>query len=131
MVIFNNVVSMLPKAEKIYVENENVVSSLSDVVQINVEKDNVDSTLFNVINFNVDIHDVVSTLIWRCTTSQSHINLNKTLKRRWNICWVHECLNTVKVHRALVWLYKHCSKIILWFFESSRKIAKMKPRNMG
>ena len=34
----------------------------------------------------------VSTLIWRCKTSQRHINLKTTLKRRWNVCrrWVGE-----------------------------------------
>ena len=58
-----NVVSTLPNAVKIDVENDNVVSTLSNVVQFNVEKHNVVSTLFYVVNFNVDIHNVVSTLI--------------------------------------------------------------------
>ena len=57
-----NVVSTLPNAVKIDVENDNVVSKLSDVVQINVEIDNVDSTLLNFVNFNADVHNVVSTL---------------------------------------------------------------------
>ena len=58
-----NVVSTLPNAVKIDVENDNVVSTLSNVVQFNVEKHNVVSTLFYVVNFNVNIHNVVSTLI--------------------------------------------------------------------
>ena len=56
-----NVVSTLPNAVKIDVENDNVVSTLSNVVQFNVEKQDVISTLFYVVNFNVDIHNVVST----------------------------------------------------------------------
>ena len=58
-----NVVSTLPNAVKIDVENGNVVSTLSNVVQFNVEKHNVVSTLFYVVNFNVGIHNVVSILI--------------------------------------------------------------------
>ena len=58
-----NVVSTLPNAAKIDVENDNIVSTLSNVVQFNVEKHNVVSTLFYVVNFNVDIQNVVSTLI--------------------------------------------------------------------
>ena len=48
---------------------------------------NVVSTLLDVANFNVDIRNAVPTLIWRCTTSQRHINLKATLNRRWNVCW--------------------------------------------
>ena len=65
----------------------NVVSTLPNVVQFNVEKHNVVSTLFCVVNFNVDIRNIISTLIWRCTMSRHHINLRKTLNRRWNVCW--------------------------------------------
>ena len=57
-----NVVSTLPNAVKINVENDNVVSTLSNVVQINVEIDNVDPKLLNVY-VSVDVHNVVSTLI--------------------------------------------------------------------
>ena len=58
-----NVVSTLPNAVKIDVENDNFVSTLSNAVQFNVEKHNFVSTLFYVVNFNVNIHNVVSTLI--------------------------------------------------------------------
>ena len=34
------------------------------------------------------VQNVISTLIWNCATSQRHINLKTTLKRRWNVCWV-------------------------------------------
>ena len=83
-----NVVLTLPNVLKIDVENDNVVSTFSNVVQFNVEKYNVVSTLFNVVNFNVDVPNFVLTLIWRCVTSQRHINLKITLNRRWNVCWV-------------------------------------------
>ena len=76
----HNFVSTLPNVVKIYAENGNVVSTLSNVVQINVEIGNVDSTLFKVVNFKVDVHNVASRLIWRCATSQRHINLQTTLK---------------------------------------------------
>ena len=66
---------------KIFVENDNVVSTLPNVAQIS-EMYNVDSTLFNVVNFNVYLDNIVSTLIERCATSQCHINLKTTLKRR-------------------------------------------------
>ena len=82
-----NVVSTLPNVVKIDVENDNVVSTLSNVVQFNVEIHNVVSTLLNVVDFNVDVRNVVSTLIWRCATSQRHINLKATLNRHWNVCW--------------------------------------------
>ena len=58
-----------------------------NVVQINFEISNVDVTFFNIVNFNVDVYSIVSTLIWRCATSQRHINLKTTLKQRWNVCW--------------------------------------------
>ena len=83
-----NVAPTLSNVVKIYVENDNVVSTLPNVVHFNVEKHNVVSTLFNVASFKVDVHNVVSMLIWRCATSRCHINLKKTLNRRWNICWV-------------------------------------------
>ena len=83
-----NVVSTLPNVVKINVENDNVVSTLPNVVQFNVEIHNIVSTLLNVVDFNVDVCNVVSTLIWRCATSQRHINLQATLNRRWNVCWV-------------------------------------------
>ena len=60
-----NIVSTLPNAVQTYVENDNVLLKLS--------------TLLNVVNFNIHIHNVISTLIWRCVTSQLHINLN--------VCW--------------------------------------------
>ena len=81
------VVSTLPNVMKIDVENDKVVSTLLNVVQFNFEKHNVVSTLFSVVDFNVDIHNVVSTLIWRCATSQHHMDLKTMLNRRWNICW--------------------------------------------
>ena len=90
----HNVVSTLPNIVKIDVENDNVVSTLSNVVQFNVEKRNVVPTLFYVVNFNVDIHNVVSTLVWRCATSRRHINLESTMNRHWNVCWV---LNNKKI----------------------------------
>ena len=74
----HNIVSTLPNVVKIDVENDNVVSTFSNVVQVNDEKNNVVSALFYV----------VSTLIWRCATSRRHINLETTLNRRWNVCWV-------------------------------------------
>ena len=74
---------------EINVENDNIVLTLSNVAQINFEIDNIDSTLFNVVNFKFDIHNIVSTLIWRCMMSQRHINLKTTLKKRWNVYWVH------------------------------------------
>ena len=77
----HNAVSRLLNVVKIFVENDNVVSTLSNVAQIS-EMYNVDSTLFNVVNFNVYLDNIVSTLIERCATSQCHINLKTTLKRR-------------------------------------------------
>ena len=82
-----NVVSTLPNVVKIDVENDNAVSTLSNVVQFNLEINNVVSTLLNVVNFSVDEHNVVSMLIWCCTTSRRHINLQATLNRCWNVCW--------------------------------------------
>ena len=82
------VVSTLSNVVKINVENKNVVLTLSNVVQFNVQIHNVVSTLLTVVNFNVDAHNVVSTLIWRCATSQRHIELKAMLNRRWNVCCV-------------------------------------------
>ena len=82
-----NVVSTLPNVVKIDIENDNVVSTLSNVVQFNLEIHNFVSTLLNVVDFKVDVRNVVSTLIWRCATSQRHINLKATLNRHWNVCW--------------------------------------------
>ena len=81
-----DVVSTLPNAVRMEVENDNLVLMLPNVVQFNVEIHNVVSTLLNVVNFNVVVHNVVSTLIWRCATSRRHINLKTTLNRRWNVC---------------------------------------------
>ena len=83
----HNVVLTLINVVKLDVENNNIVSTLSKLVSIKVEIDNVDSTLFNVESFNVDKYNFLSTLIWRCLTSQRHINLITTLKQRWNACW--------------------------------------------
>ena len=90
---FYNVVLTLPNVVKIYVGKDNLVSTLSNVVQINFEIEKIDSTLFNIVNFNIDAHNVVSTLIWRCVTSQRHINLNITLKQRWNVGWERTVFN--------------------------------------
>ena len=62
----------------------NVVSTLPNVAQFNVEIHIALLTLFNVLNFNVGVHNFLSTLIWRCATSQSHINLKTTLLSRLN-----------------------------------------------
>ena len=78
-----NVVLTLVNVAKLDVENNTIVLTLSNLVNINIETDNADSTLFNV-----DIHNVVSMLIWHCPTLRRHINLTKTLRQRWNICWV-------------------------------------------
>ena len=87
-----NVVSTLPNVVKIDVENDNAVSTVSNVIQFNFEIYNVVSTLLNVVNFNVDARNVFSTLIWCCGTLRRHINLKKTLNRRWNVCWGRSCL---------------------------------------
>ena len=86
-----NVVSTMPHFD-------NVVSTLSNIFQFIVEKHNVVSTLFNVVNFSVDIHNVVSTLIWHCATSRRHLNLKKTLNRRWNVCWDYSIGKFYKKH---------------------------------
>ena len=89
----HSVVSRLINIVKLDVENSNVVLTLSKVVNINVEINNVGSTSYYVVNSIVDIHNVVSTLIWRCPTSERHINLKTTLKQRWNVWWVVSNLN--------------------------------------
>ena len=82
-----NVIPTLLNVAKIDVENDNVDSALSNVVQFNVKIHNNVPTLLNVVNISVGVRNVVSTLIWRCATSQRHINLKATLNRHWNICW--------------------------------------------
>ena len=82
-----NVISTLLNVAKIDVENDNVVSAFSNVVQFNVKIHNSVPTLLNVVNISVGVRNVVSTLIWRCATSQRHINLKATLNRHWNVCW--------------------------------------------
>ena len=93
-----NVVLTLINVVKIDVENDKVISTLSNVVQFNVEVHNFASTLLNVVNFNVDVHNVVLTMIWCCATSRFHINLNTTLKRRWNGCWVESIDTELRVY---------------------------------
>ena len=82
-----NVISTLLNVAKIDVENDNVDSALSNVVQFNVKIHNNVPTLLNVVNISVGVRNVFSTLIWRCATSQRHINLKATLNRHWNVCW--------------------------------------------
>ena len=106
-----NVVSTLPNAVKIDVENDNVVSTLSNVVQFNVEIHNVVSTLLNLVNYNFDVNNVVSTLIWRCAMSRRHINLKTTLSQRWSVCWVHF---SIKKGRAPVSMHCLISFLEIW-----------------
>ena len=121
-----NVVSTLPNVVKIDVENDNVVSTLSNVNQFNVEIHNVVSKFLNVVNFNVDVHNIVSTLIWRCATSRHHINLNKTLNRRWNTCWDVTCIMASFIlfnYVTLNHFYSITSPVLLpWLFTKSNKL---------
>ena len=92
--------------------NTNFVSKLSNVVQFYVEKRNVVSTLFNVVNFNVDGQNVALMLIWCCAKSQRHINLETTLSRRGNVCWVNFMVNTLKITQLEQYLDSYNSMII-------------------
>ena len=51
-------------------------------------KGNVVNQTIQLCFYQTFVHNVISTLIWNCATSQRHINLKTTLKRRWNVCWV-------------------------------------------
>ena len=93
-------------------KNSNFVSKLSNVVQFYVEKRNVVSTLFNVVNFNVDGQNVALMLIWCCAKSQRHINLETTLNRRGNVCWVNFMVNTLKITQLEQYLDSYNSMII-------------------
>ena len=93
-------------------KNSNFVSKLSIVVQFYVEKRNVVSTLFNVVNFNVDGQNVALMLIWCCAKSQRHINLETTLNRRGNVCWVNFMVNTLKITQLEQYLDSYNSMII-------------------
>ena len=93
-------------------KNSNFVSKLSNVVQFYVEKRNVVSTLFNVVNFNVDGQNIALMLIWCCAKSQRHINLETTLNRRGNVCWVNFMVNTLKITQLEQYLDSYNSMII-------------------
>ena len=110
---FHNAVSTLTNVVKLDFEKDNVASTLSNVVHMNVEMCNVDSTLFDVVNSNVDIDNVVSTLIWRCPSSQRHINKKKTLKQRWNVCWAQCSIKSYQLQES-IWIKTSLERNQVW-----------------
>ena len=84
----HNVVSTLPNVEEIDVKNDNVVSTLTNV-QIKRRNGQRWFDIAQHCRFQRYVHNVVSTLIWHCPMSRRHINLKRTSKKRWDVCWIN------------------------------------------